>query len=219
MAVRGVDVSDANGSIDWVKVRAAGVRFAICKATEGDWNDPTFSAARIKAIRDAKLIPGAYVYLRPRAGRRGSQEFQMFWKRCVEAGLYSKSDGTIDVRPVIDIEESAFDCSTIIGRFRTRQYIKQAIRECLKVTGGLHPIIYAGKFWREDLGDWSDNSNCQLWYPEYDVSKPIHLPSAWKAATIWQDSETGSVDGINGPVDTNWYLQGDWASFKRKCCI
>ena len=45
----GIDTSDCQGKIDWAKVKASGVSFAFCKATDGEtfvsktfkqnWND------------------------------------------------------------------------------------------------------------------------------------------------------------------------------------
>ncbi len=58
--VRGIDVSNHQGLIDWRRVAADDVSFAIIKATEGgDWVDKSF-ARNIAAARKAGLAVGAY---------------------------------------------------------------------------------------------------------------------------------------------------------------
>ena len=58
--VRGIDVSNHQGSIDWRRVAADDVSFAIIKATEGgDWVDKSF-ARNIAAAKEAGLAVGAY---------------------------------------------------------------------------------------------------------------------------------------------------------------
>src|SRR3954469_12227006 len=95
---KGIDVSNLQGSIDWPAVHKAGYRFAWVKAGEGDWRDPQF-LHNVKAAKAAGLKVGAYQFLRPKAGRSGSQEAELFIKRLEEARL-----GKGDLRPVLDVE-------------------------------------------------------------------------------------------------------------------
>ena len=58
--VRGIDVSNHQGPIDWRRVAADDVSFAIIKATEGgDWVDKSF-ARNFAAAKEAGLAIGAY---------------------------------------------------------------------------------------------------------------------------------------------------------------
>lgn len=73
----GIDVSTSQGDIDFSRVRGAGFRFCICKASEGaDYQDPRF-VANMQRIRDlgvgSGFYAGAYHFARPdhRAGRSG----------------------------------------------------------------------------------------------------------------------------------------------------
>lgn len=194
----GIDVSTHNGQIDWSDVAAAGIDFAVQKISEGDFLDPTATAERIALMRRVGILPGGYVYLRPRNGRTGAQEVrQHFWARCTQIGLYGRQRPAL--RPVLDIEESALD------RAGTLTYVTSAIRAVRALTGRL-PIIYAGSFWRE-LGVRERGINCPLWYPEYGVRAPtIRLvPSPWKAEdiAIWQYTDRGRVAGVRADVDRN----------------
>ena len=71
MSIQGIDVSKHQGSIDWPKVAASGVRFAILRAGYGNTAaqvDPYF-AVNYTAARSAGLKVGVQLRLRPR--RRG----------------------------------------------------------------------------------------------------------------------------------------------------
>lgn len=197
----GIDVSGANGSIDWGPVRRSHHRFAYMKVSEGDWPDPSFTAGRVRAARHAGILPGGYVYLRPRAGRTGAEEFRWFWRWAQRGGLYTRGSGWA-LRPVIDLEASA------LSPRKTLRYVGQAVEECLHVNAGRHPVLYTGFFWRDQLGDPNERFGCELWYPSYPKLQGV--PHAWHGRpSIHQYSETGRVPGINGRVDLDRYLGHD----------
>ena len=92
--VRGIDVSNHQGLIDWRRVAADDVSFAIVKATEGgDWVDKSF-ARNIAAAKEAGLAVGAYhffTFCRP-----GAEQAQNFIATV-------PSDPAL-LPPVVDIE-------------------------------------------------------------------------------------------------------------------
>ncbi len=60
--MKGIDVSEWNGEIDWRAVKAAGVDFAICRSSYGKSKfDPTFQR-NVEGAHRAGLICGAYHY-------------------------------------------------------------------------------------------------------------------------------------------------------------
>jgi lysozyme len=220
MHLEGIDVSEANGSIDWKGVAHAGKRFAIAKVSEGDWHDPTFTAQRVHAIRGAGVVAGGYVFLRPRPGRTGAEEItRYFWPAAHRAGLWNADhQRVVDVRPVLDVERSDFDLSTASGRRATIAYIDSAVDAVLELTHGRHPILYAGSLWRDQLRPGRDFGGCKLWYPEYGVRAPRLVPAPWKRPAIWQYTESGTCGGVHGHVDLDRF-NGTAAAFKRELCI
>src|SRR5262249_22791906 len=67
-SLKGIDVSNYQGKIDWQAVKKSGVVFAFAKATEGvDFVDKSF-AANFKAMKAAGIIRGAYHFARPGRG-------------------------------------------------------------------------------------------------------------------------------------------------------
>jgi lysozyme len=71
----GIDVSNHQGLIDWAVVARAGVRFSLCKATEGfTFTDARF-AANVAGARAHGIIPGAYHFTRPGDGAAQCDRF------------------------------------------------------------------------------------------------------------------------------------------------
>ncbi len=203
--IHGIDVSSYNGSIDWQKVRDAGKDFAFIKINEGDYIDGTAKRERIQAARKAGVLIGGYNFLRPRSGRTGDVEFNVFWEHCRSIGLH----GLGALRPVLDVEATGF--TGPLATYKTKRYIKQWIRACIHHTG-MKPLLYTGYFWRDNLGNWNDSSDCALWLAEYNSRLvPSLTPKPWQKSGVsfWQYSEKGSVAGVGGNVDLDVYLGHD----------
>ncbi|MBW2458361.1 MAG: hypothetical protein JRI68_27915 [Deltaproteobacteria bacterium] len=65
---------------------------------------------------------------------------------------------------------------------------------------GRRPIIYTGSyFWNDNVQTTELNAH-PLWIAHYTQNCP-NLPTAWTDWAIWQYSSTGTVAGIDGPVD------------------
>lgn len=95
--IDGIDLSDfqQNLKIDWHGARAAGVRFAYLKATEGtDWQAQSFNT-RYDEARAANVRPGAYHFAHPAPGN-AKAEAEWFCQ-------HARVEGS-DMRPVLDLE-------------------------------------------------------------------------------------------------------------------
>lgn len=194
---KGIDVYEGDGSIEWAKVKKAGYEYVFCKTSEGgDWSDPSWTTARVDAIRAADVKLGVYHFLRPKAGRSGAEEGRFFIKQAKSAGWGKVGD----IRPVIDFENTA------LSPAKTAKYVAQAIAEIKRLTGKT-PIIYTGgPFWDENTNSLADNYGCPLWLAAYVKNPEQYLPAAWKKAgwTIWQHTDQGSVPGVTASnVDQN----------------
>ena len=192
MPLKGVDVSQHQGSVDWPAVKRAGYHFAICKATEGqDFQDSTWSRARVDAIRKAGLKLGAYHYLRPRPGRNGAVEARWAVPIARAAGWGKPGD----IRLVCDIEE------TDLTSHRTVGYLVQFCNEVENLTGH-KPVIYSFPAFLKQLQLPSAFGKYPLWIANFEVSRP-DVPLPWKGYAIWQHTSRGRVRGISGNVDLN----------------
>ena len=73
--IQGIDVSNLQGTIDWHKVAGAGVKFAICKVTEGtNFADPDY-IANVKGATAAGIHAFNYFFAHPAESFQGQLSF------------------------------------------------------------------------------------------------------------------------------------------------
>jgi len=186
----GIDVSRWQGEIDWVKVAAAGYRFAVIRATIGNhYTDSRFYVNWGRA-KDAGLLVSAYHVVKP----EHTAESQI--ARFVEV----MGDRRPDLPLVLDIELSG-DLSP--------EEVTDSIRACLHLTAQFedrNPIIYTARwFWSKQVLPSPEWATYDLWVANYGVSSPT-LFDSWKTWRFWQYSEKGKVPGVGSQyTDLNWF--------------
>jgi lysozyme len=187
--LHGIDVSHWQGTVNWTSVRNSGVVFAFAKATEGTtFTDPQF-ARNWSELKRVGLVRGAYHFGHPNvsAVSQASHFISVVRPR------------TGDLQLVLDIESAD-------GRTPAQvwSWVQSFIAEVQRRTG--RPgIIYTGYyFWRDQVGNPSSNLNCPLWIARYGASAPL-VPRAWSTWTFWQYSSTGSVLGVSGNCDLDYF--------------
>ena len=222
MTLHGIDVYEGDGSVNFLKVSAAGNYFVIQKISEGvDFTDSTATKKRIDAIRAAGMVAGGYHFLRPKRSRSGADEARHFIEKGMEAGLWAKdSQRTIDIRPVLDVEVAGeFDLTKLSDRVQCRRYIQSAVKEIGRLTKH-HPIIYTGgPFWGDELRN-RRSYGCPLWLAAYTRSPDPWVPNPpWKSADLWQYTDQKIVPGVARACDANVYLGGDMTRFRRYMCF
>ncbi len=197
--IHGIDVSTHNGSVDWAKVAKTDVKYSFQRVgyignTAGGYHeDDTFSSKRLEAMRKNGVTPGYYAYLIPNKRQNPANLAVRIVKQIKKQGGLAVGDLPF----AVDVEESKLDPKETLG------WIERFVK-AYRAAAGHSPIIYAGIFWREDLGNPSTNFGCELWLPAYTKSYKPYVPKAWKRVLIWQYTEKGKVDGVNGVVDCNW---------------
>lgn len=210
MSVRGIDLSGNNGTgLDFERIRRDGRKFVFFKVNEGDWHDKSTTHDRVAAAKKAGLLVGGYNFVRPRPGRSGAAEFDIFYHYAKQAGLLNTADRKT-LRPVIDIEATAF--TGPLAGYRTRAYVKSWIRQCIKRVG-VKPIIYTGQwFWDGQMkGNADTTRGCPLWLAAYtsESNYKRFKPKGFDHISFWQYSDKGRVPGVKTRVDLNVYL-GDY---------
>lgn len=181
----GIDVSQWQGAVNWQSVKQAGVAFA--RATYGSTLiDPQFSANR-QGMRAAGVIGGAYHF------------FVTADDPAQQANLFIKAVGSLeggDLPPVLDVEAESGTGGDLVSGVQTwLNLVEQGL--------GRRPMIYtAPSFWNEYLT--GGFGSYPLWVAEYGVSAPKPV-NGWSAWTFWQHSSTGSVAGIEGSVDLDYF--------------
>lgn len=184
----GIDVSKWQGTIDWAKVKNAGVKYAFIRVSDGVTTiDEKFPANWQGAA--ANGIPrGVYQFFRP--NRDALEQAQIVLDHLEQYGMG-------ELPPVIDVEATGDQTPAVVAQ-KVGQWI-DAIEGAL----GVRPIIYSGSyFWDDNVGSTAF-SDYHLWIPHYTTAACPRLPAAWADWKFWQYSSSGSVNGIAGNVDVN----------------
>jgi lysozyme len=180
----GIDVSYYQGTIQWDRVKNAGIRFAFIRISDGLTNRDAMFDRNWASAADAGVRRGVYQYFRPDENAVAQADL------VIEAMLL---DGG-ELPPVIDLETTGGKSPAQIERL-VRVWIDR-VRDKL----GVEPIIYTSPdFWTQAVGG-ADLSTQPLWVAHYTNGCP-RVPRPWKQWTFWQHSESGQVPGITGPVD------------------
>ncbi len=136
--VKGIDVSTYQGTIDWAKVKADGVEFAIIRVSDGLNSPDSKFAANWSGAKAAGIIRGAYQYFEP-----GQDPI-------AQADMLLAKIGTPmpdDLPPTIDVEATGGQTPAVVAA-RVKQWIDH-----VKAAVGKDPIVYTGfYFWRDSVG-------------------------------------------------------------------
>lgn len=187
MALKGIDVSYWNGAVDWNKVKAAGIKFAILRcgySTTG--KDSTFER-NVKECERVGIPWGAYLYSYAESVDEARKELQ----NCL-ASLKGK-------KPSYPIYYDLEDGSTT-GKCSNSTILSMAkvFVEGLE-KAGYWAGIYANLNWfTTKLTDpWYDKK--AKWVAQYNDNCTYK-----KEYGMWQYTSDGKINGINGRFDMNW---------------
>jgi GH25 family lysozyme M1 (1,4-beta-N-acetylmuramidase) len=185
-----IDVSQAQGVIDWPRVKAAGVKTAILRASQGLTQVDTRFVTNANAALAAGLEIGVYHALI--ASSDGAKQAVHFLKT-IEA---FREDLALPL--VIDVE------------LQNGQSPKQiadtlfAMAEDAESATGQLPMLYTSSgFFNGQVGGQHDEyfADLPLWIAHWTkAAKPL-LPRCWHDYAYWQYSDKGKIDGIQGNVD------------------
>lgn len=186
--VSGIDVSDYQGTIDFSKAKEDIDVVIIRVASGSDYEDSTWKS-NYENARAEGLYIGFYQYVTAISVDEAKIQAQYFYDLV--------SDKTYDIGLVMDFEPSD-DLSTDAINEIAKAYLEE-----LETLSNKSPIIYSDVSRVESLWD-SSLSKYPLWVAEYDVSAPSSIGS-WSEWIGFQYSDTGSISGIDGNVDLDYF--------------
>ena len=199
--IKGLDVSEDQGVIDWKQVAGAGFQFAFIKATDGlptakDSGVEPFYVSNTQGARAAGLIIYPYHFFRPMEDGATQANHFLDVTRNPDSMMLDIEyiGGTISVE-----EWAAISPDVRVARV-------QAFLARMKETG-ITVIIYTTRCFIEEL-----LPNCK-WLADYPLcishpGQPGALPKPWTDWYYWQDPSAGRIPGINGPVDLDYLNDG-----------
>jgi len=199
-----VDMYHGDVMTDIVKVKNAGIKGIIHKATQGTKNTDSAYANRRKWAHDNGLLWGAYHF---NTGEPVASQVQHF----LDA---AKPDG--DTLMCLDFEDNKASNMSVD---QAKDFLRRLVAAGIK-----RPVIYSGNRAKDLLGSRIDPElgGYRLWLAQYGPVAKVQ--ASWKTYWLWQFSGDGigpsphSIDGIKTQgIDINTYngdpanLASDWA--------
>lgn len=189
---QGIDVSEFQYQIDWDAVKASGVDFAIIRI--GWWNNGVDKYFERNVAECERLgIPwGAYLYSYSMDAEDAASEAN----HAIGLMNQMKTKGyTPDLPVYLDLEDAevprdAAKLATISSTFNGKI-----------AAAGYEPGVYASASWWKNYLTSPVFDSWSKWSAQY--YSVCEVPSD---PDMWQYTSSGSVPGISGPVDVNyWY--------------
>lgn len=194
----GIDVSKYQGKIDWNKVKASGIEFAMIRCgyrgyTAGGLNEDEWFYYNVKNAYANNVKVGLYFYSSAVDEKEGMEEANYV------LDLINKYNfKNIITHPI------AFDVEDFEG---TRSF-NLTIDERTKVTNafcstieksGFIPMIYSYTYFLDTKLNMNNLKNYKVWIADY-------YGNTWYKGSfdMWQYTSKGKIDGILGDVDLNY---------------
>ena len=197
---RGIDVCTYQKTVDWAKVKASGVSFAMVKATQGRseansslylFTDGQFKRNIVEAS-NAGLRCGVYHYLTATTVADAEKEAKYFLNVIAPYQKYINLYAAVDVESVY-LPQDKLLLSQIVNTFC--KLVKAA---------GYEPVLYTNpdylKTRLNDMSDW------KLWLALWRNKNNVPTVKQYPKLVMWQwGAET--VDGItSGKVDADFEI-------------
>ena len=194
----GVDVSAFQGSINWSKVRASGIEFAIIRLGyrgygSGKLVEDEYAQKNLSGAKAAGLKIGAYFFSQALNTKEVDEEIRFMLKIL--------GDKSLDMPIILDWEIPAEDARTA-GKMDARSLTDIQLHFCQVMTEkGYKPMVYFNWHQSENLYYLSELEDYPFWLALYQD----RMTYPWRVE-MWQYSDKGTVPGISGPVDLNVYM-------------
>lgn len=185
---KGIDVSKWQGTIDWGKVKAAGIQFAMIRGGYGKNSDRIDSKfeTNYKNAKKAGVPVGVYHYSYAQSVEDAKKEAQF----CIS---YLKGK-TLEYPVAFDIEDK-----TQAGLTNERRTdIAKAFCDAME-KAGYYVVIYSSKDWLVNKLNMSKLTAYDVWLAQWAVQ-----PTYKGNFGMWQYSDKGRVNGISGNVDLDY---------------
>ena len=192
--MKGIDVSKWNGNINWKKVAASDVDYAIIRCGFGDdytSQDDKYWEKNVKGCEDNNIPYGVYIYSYAQSVSQAKSEAKHVL-RLVE-------NHKLNFPIYLDVEE---DDQAKLSKSKLTDIINTFVTEIHNQ--GYEVGIYANLNWWTNYIDKSVASN-QTWFKW--VAQYNNIGTTYTGVyQMWQCSDKGTVSGIRGNVDLNFWF-------------
>lgn len=192
----GVDVSLYQGDIEWQKVKNAGIEFAILRLGFRGYGqdgkivlDSKFEENYNNAINEGIEI-GVYFFSQATNVEEAQEEAEFVLKNIKEK--------EIKYPVIFDLEKIKYDVART-DNLSIEEATDITLEFCKKIKEhGYEPCIYGNAKTFITKLKLEEFNGYKKWYADYQ-----EIPIYPYEFDIWQYTESGNVDGINGNVDLN----------------
>ncbi len=219
--LRGIDVYKGNGTINWDKVKRAGIDFAMIKASQGRGETELTKSAylfgdanfkdNILGATAAGIPCGVWHWLTARTVHEAKTEADFFIQTIRPYKSNIKLWAAVDVESDQHLPTAKSALTPIVKAFMER--VEAA---------GFRPMLYTNPnylTYRYTPGAFDDT---EIWLAHYDTHKPMDVPNLriWQYDSVgteydvamkWARTPSGRIPGINAAcdVDAGYFELGD----------
>ena len=194
----GIDVSKHQGIIDWSQVKTSGVKFAMIRCgyrgyTEGGINEDIQFINNIRGAYINGIKVGLYFY------SSAINETEAIEEANFVLNLINKYNiGSYISYPIaIDIEDFEGTRNYNLS-IKERTNIVKAFCNAIQ-NSGYKPMVYSYTYFLEEKLHMNELASYDIWIADYYGNTWYKRPY-----TIWQYTDKGKINGINGNVDLNY---------------
>lgn len=189
---KGIDVSYANGSIDWSKAK----------------NDISFAIIRSSFGSDLPSQIDSYFYQNANGCKKNNIPFGIYHFAYFIDEATAKAEADFAIRLAneykdrvkfiaLDIEEDSESYAKRVGARPNWTNCAVAFLEKVK-SAGYTPVLYSNQSWLQNQLNFDKVKKYKLWYAAPGAGSPKY------SCAIWQYSWSGKINGISGDVDMNY---------------
>ena len=202
LCLKGIDVSEFNGLINWEYVKRSGIDFAMIRigyrgyGAAGNFMEDAAFRRNIEGAKRAGLKVGIYFFTQAVNKEEAVEEANWVLNILNQSGYADKIDYPI----AIDTEWSTAPNNS--GRadnldVATRTLVCKTFCEVIQ-QNGYTPMIYASRNWFYDNLNMDELNQFDIWVAQYNSYTDYtgHYE-------MWQHTSEGTVSGISGHVDLN----------------
>lgn len=195
----GIDVSYFQDNIDWNKVKKAGIDFVMLRmgfrgySEEGKLVVDEKFHQYMEQAQAAGLETGIYFFSQAVNEEEAREEAEFVHQEC--------KDYKLSYPVAFDTEKIKGDTART-DQLKPEELTDITIAFCEKIKEyGYEPMIYANAKWLTTKLQLERLTAYPVWYADYQKTPLYPYPFE-----MWQYTETGQIDGIEGNVDLNIYF-------------
>lgn len=191
--MKGIDVSKWNGQITWKKVAASDVDFAIIRCGYGDdikSQDDEYWTRNVTKCEEYNIPYGVYIYSYATTVKQAKSEAAHV--------LRLVAGHTLNFPIYYDMEDS---CQANLSKTK-RENIANAFLTAIKAAGYECGIYANLNWWTNYLPTSLAEQTSWKWVAQYNDNACTYTGTY----QMWQCTSEGTVDGIKGNVDLNFWF-------------